>query len=513
MTTLRDKRNAIVELQQLLKQFELNRANITQQISVINQAKEESDAEIANLRKQLFTGLREQLFPKQETFEQGLEKVKPIPDVPPPPYLRFADDIFDTEGSVPETPAVADPNKKPSKKQRQKANKRRRFVEMAQQEDPPLQQGTDPVFDPEDEIKNISKQLKSLTAQLPEPDPLIAAKLPEPDPLIAEKAQAQAKARAVEAQRQVQGFARLAAKETEKREKRQKKSKAIAAEANFVMAQKEAAKAVEKANKAVADATKATKSSKASAAATALTASAAAKKAVEKVASIVAKSPASSDPEEEKSDDPPATISALSKSPRTAPTAHLTSITRDADGGSRAIWGNAEVRIFRGEITVFPKGKTAAEGVTVEKTPGLQQLLMSQSPSIATIKSTKIERKRFMRLYRDFAKGTGGGKKPGKVKKILESLGIDSSIDLKNDTITAKKKMKGSGVAKSKNEKKKSYFASPSDMIKRLKILLGSKNAGNSSVAISNEVSDIADALLIQKIIKKQEHKAILSSV
>ena len=70
-STLIKRKNAIIEFQQLLVQFEKNRDNIRQQLKVINEEKADRDQQIAQLRKQLFTGLRDELFPDQEVVDDG----------------------------------------------------------------------------------------------------------------------------------------------------------------------------------------------------------------------------------------------------------------------------------------------------------------------------------------------------------------------------------------------------------------------------------------------------------
>ena len=54
------------------------------------------------------------------------------------------------------------------------------------------------------------------------------------------------------------------------------------------------------------------------------------------------------------------------------------------------------------------------------------------------------------------------------------------------------------------------YFTNPEQMVKRLELLIGSLNAGNSSIQLKNELYDIIDHLLKLKILTKDKHNAFI---
>ena len=54
------------------------------------------------------------------------------------------------------------------------------------------------------------------------------------------------------------------------------------------------------------------------------------------------------------------------------------------------------------------------------------------------------------------------------------------------------------------------YYTNPEQLVKRLELLTGSLNAGNTSIQLKNEIYDIIDHLLKLKILTKDKHNAFI---
>ena len=92
------------------------------------------------------------------------------------------------------------------------------------------------------------------------------------------------------------------------------------------------------------------------------------------------------------------------------------------------------------------------------------------------------------------------------LKTILKNQG---SIKKPATTSTSTSTSTSSG----KGIKNRIYYTNPQDLIQRLSVLVGERQAGNKSKYIKNEIADISHHLYKNKVIKKKEYRNILSTM
>ena len=153
-------------------------------------------------------------------------------------------------------------------------------------------------------------------------------------------------------------------------------------------------------------------------------------------------------------------------------------------------------------------------------------------PSLEDVKTELVDKKNKM-IYlkniigkatheRNKLKGyKSGNSKKYKAGKITatEAKRINDQLDSSNKGLTAyindNKKLletfrkKGSGIRRKQKGGNVIFFNDPEKLLKKLEIIIGSKNAGNSSVELRNMGVAILDILLKMSIINKQQYNKL----
>ncbi len=112
-------------------------------------------------------------------------------------------------------------------------------------------------------------------------------------------------------------------------------------------------------------------------------------------------------------------------------------------------------------------------------------------------------------------------------KDMKRKYDLDERIRLKdNKKKTGKEKLEEMGHGDDKGKEKEDsdrnkirtllglglkYFNDPAELVDRLEVLIGSKRAGNSSVALKNEIAEIVDHLKQLKLVTDGEYKQLYS--
>lgn len=110
-----------------------------------------------------------------------------------------------------------------------------------------------------------------------------------------------------------------------------------------------------------------------------------------------------------------------------------------------------------------------------------------------------------LELIKQYRAHTTNAKKSNDEKKLKSCLYINEQLKHYKTTLENIKQ-----IPKYTNPQKVSgYLMKPNEIVERLNLLISSKEAGNDSIQVYNEIIEILDYLLRQKLITKNQHKKI----